>query len=328
MDDRSGVPLTREVRAVFSGYDRGVFSDTGLFIAFEGGEGAGKSTQVRELAGWLEARGFAVLTTHEPGATEIGRELRRLLLYGGDMAARTEALLYAADKAEHVDTMIRPALDRGTIVLTDRYVDTMLAYQGAGRKLSQQQVLQLSRWATGGLRPHLTVLLDLAPEVGLHRSDGAPDRLEREPLEFHRRARQHFLDLAALDPDHYLVLDATAPASKLAEQIRQRIAPLLDELTHRRSGAAPGRTTDAAAGETTDAMPGGPTDAAGEQGAQEPAGPTPHDQGSAPDEPAEERSAARAEESDAPDDGRQAAAGETRSRGEVEHAPSTREASA
>ncbi|MEQ4204040.1 dTMP kinase [Actinopolymorpha sp. B17G11] len=230
MDDRAGVPLTREVRAVFSGYDRGVSSDVGLFIALEGGEGGGKSTQARLLADWLQPQGFGVVVTYEPGATDVGRDLRQLLLHSGHISARAEALLYAADKAEHVDTMIRPALQEGSVVITDRYVDTMLAYQGAGRDLSQQQVLRLCRWATEGLRPHLTVLLDVPPEVGLTRGDGPPDRLEREPLEFHQRARQHFLDLAALDPDRYLVLDATAPPDQIAARIRERVEPLLVDL--------------------------------------------------------------------------------------------------
>jgi dTMP kinase len=153
------------------------------------------------------------------------------------MSARTEALLYAADKAEHVDTVVRPALERDEIVITDRYVDTMLAYQGAGRDLSQQQVVRLCRWATGGLRPHLTVLLDVPPEVGLARGDGPPDRLEREPLEFHTRARQRFLDLAALDPDRYLVLDATQPPDLLAAQVRMRVDPLLADLKVRATPA-------------------------------------------------------------------------------------------
>ncbi|HZC26027.1 MAG TPA: dTMP kinase, partial [Actinopolymorphaceae bacterium] len=138
--------------------------------------------------------------------------------------------LYAADKAEHVDTVIRPALTRGSVVVTDRYVDTMLAYQGAGRDLSQQQVVRLTRWATNGLRPHLTVLLDVPPEVGLGRGTDAPDRLEREPLAFHQRAREQFLELAGLDPDRYLVLDASMPAEEIAAQIRARVEPLLLDL--------------------------------------------------------------------------------------------------
>jgi dTMP kinase len=250
MDDRSGVPLARDMRAVFRGYDRGTTSDVGLFIALEGGEGVGKSTQARRLAEWLEPRGFGVVVTYEPGATEVGAELRRLLLHSGHMAPRTEALLYAADKAEHVDTMVRPALQRGDVVVTDRYVDTFLAYQGAGREISQQEVVRLARWATGGLSPHLTVLLDLPPEKGLTRGAEAPDRLEREPLEFHRRARDAFLDLAALDPDRYLVVDASASADEVAAKIRERVEPLLVDLhvreaTNAEDGAsAEGATPD------------------------------------------------------------------------------------
>jgi dTMP kinase len=240
MDDRTGVPLARDVRAVFAGYDRGVSSDVGLFIALEGGEGGGKSTQARLLAEWLRPQGFGVVVTYEPGATDVGRDLRHLLLHSGHISPRAEALLYAADKAEHVDTVIRPALQDGSVVITDRYVDTMLAYQGAGRDLSQQQVLRLCRWATDGLRPHLTVLLDVPPEVGLTRGDAPPDRLEREPLEFHQRARQHFLDLAALDPDRYLVVDATAGTNEVAAQIRERVEPLLVDLRVRETTGATG----------------------------------------------------------------------------------------
>ncbi|MFD2083245.1 dTMP kinase [Actinopolymorpha cephalotaxi] len=228
MDDRPGVSVLRDVRAVFSGHDRGFYADTGLFIAFEGGEGAGKSTQAKRLAGWLEDQGHTVTVTHEPGATDIGRELRQLLLHGASgISPRTEALLYAADKAEHVDSMIKPVLAQGAVVITDRYVDSALAYQGGGRDLSQSDLVRLSRWATGGLRPHLTVLLDVPPEAGLARGDGTPDRLEREPLEFHTRVRQQFLDLAALDPERYAVLDATRPVDELAAQIRDAVRPLL-----------------------------------------------------------------------------------------------------
>lgn len=252
MDDRPGVPLVRDVRAVFRGYDRGRFSDTGLFVAFEGGEGAGKSTQTHRLARWIRERGADVTVTHEPGATEIGRDLRYLLLHSGQtpVSPRTEALLYAADKAEHVDAVIRPALERDGVVITDRYVDSTLAYQGAGRKLSQHDILRLSRWATNGLRPHLTVLLDLPPEVGLVRKDGPPDRLESEPLEFHQRVRDQFLELAALDPDHYLVVDATEPPERIADRIRERVEPLLEDLqarTSRRRGKETAARRDEAA---------------------------------------------------------------------------------
>ena len=152
-----------------------------------------------------------MVLTHEPGDTEVGRQLRRIVLAPetGELADRTEALLYAADKAEHVDTVVQPALDRGEVVVTDRYVDSTLAYQGAGRSLDGREVEQVARWATDDLRPHLTVVLDLAPEHGLTRFEER-DRIEGESVEFHERVRAAFLELAAADPEHYLVLDARA----------------------------------------------------------------------------------------------------------------------
>lgn len=203
-------------------------SETGLFVCFEGGEGAGKSTQSRLLHDWLVARGETVLLTFEPGDTPVGKELRRIVLdpATGDLSDRTEALLYAADKAEHVDHVVLPALERGEVVITDRYVDSTLAYQGAGRTLDVAEVEAVARWATHDLRPHLTVVLDLAPEAGLGRFDER-DRIEGQSLEFHERVRQGFLDLAAADPGHYVVLDARAPIEEIAAAIQERIAPLL-----------------------------------------------------------------------------------------------------
>jgi dTMP kinase len=205
-----------------------VVSETGLFVCFEGGEGAGKSTQSRLLHDWLVARGETVLLTFEPGDTPVGKELRRIVLdpATGDLSDRTEALLYAADKAEHVDHVVLPALERGEVVITDRYVDSTLAYQGAGRTLDVAEVEAVARWATHDLRPHLTVVLDLAPEAGLGRFDER-DRIEGQSLEFHERVRQGFLDLAAADPGHYVVLDARAPIEEIAAAIQERIAPLL-----------------------------------------------------------------------------------------------------
>jgi dTMP kinase len=204
-----------------------------VFVAFEGGEGAGKSTQAVKLAAWLKVSGYECVTTREPGATGLGRNIRELLLRHDENAptARAEALLYAADRAHHVDTVIRPALERGAIVVTDRYVDSSLAYQGGGRGLAAGEVAWLSQWATRGLRPDLVVVLDIDPAVGLGRvSDrGDADRLEVEPDEFHRRVRQTFLDIAAEDPGRYLVLDATGNANMIAEQIRDRLSALLPE---------------------------------------------------------------------------------------------------
>ena len=208
--------------------DPGVFADVGVFVCFEGGEGSGKSTQSRLLGGWLEEQGCSVLLTFEPGDTVVGRELRRIVLdpATGALADRTEVLLYAADKAEHVDTVVRPALDRGQVVVTDRYVDSTLAYQGAGRALDVAEVEYVARWATSDLRPHLTVVLDLAPEQGLGRFEGR-DRIEGESLEFHQRVRDAFVAMAAADPAHYLVLDARAGVEEIAAAVRERVAPLL-----------------------------------------------------------------------------------------------------
>jgi dTMP kinase len=208
----------------------GVFSEQGLFVCFEGGEGAGKSTQSRLLHDWLVERGRTVLLTFEPGDTPVGKDLRRIVLdpATGDLSDRTEALLYAADKAEHVDHVVLPALARGEVVITDRYVDSTLAYQGAGRTLEVAEVEAVARWATGDLRPHLTVLLDLEPEAGLGRFDER-DRIEGQSLEFHQRVRQGFLDLAEADPDHYLVLDARAPIEEIAAGIQTRVVPLLGD---------------------------------------------------------------------------------------------------
>lgn len=200
---------------------------TGLFVSFEGGDGAGKSTQIRLLAQWLESAGHRVVLTLEPGGTPLGKLLRDAVLHGDHVGARAEALLYAADRAHHVDTLVRPALVRGDVVLTDRYLDSSVAYQGVGRGLGVHDVERLSLWATEGLLPALTVLLDIDPVAGLARMTGEPDRLERAGDEFHRRTRQAFLDRAAADPGRWLVLDATAPADELAAAIRARVAGLL-----------------------------------------------------------------------------------------------------
>jgi dTMP kinase len=209
------------------------YAAKGVFVCFEGGEGSGKSTQAQLLGDRLRDAGYAVLLTFEPGDTPVGRELRRIVLSPetGELSHRTEALLYTADKAEHVDTVVQPALDKGEVVITDRYVDTLLAYQGSGRELRLAEVEEVARWATHGLRPHLTVVLDVDPREGLGRFEGR-DRIEAEGLEFHDRARQSFLDLAAADPEHYLVLDAGLPVDEIAAAIDDRLAPLLSQARH------------------------------------------------------------------------------------------------
>ncbi len=207
----------------------GVYAERGVFVCFEGGEGAGKSTQARLLRERLEADGHAVLLTFEPGDTAVGKDIRRIVLdpATGHLADRTEALLYAADKAEHVEKVVRPALEQGQVVITDRYVDTSLAYQGAARGLRVEELEPVLRWATGALRPHLTVVLDVDPVSGLGRFEGR-DRIEAESVEFHQRARAGFLDLAAADPEHYVVLDARAPVEEIAEAVHARLRPLLE----------------------------------------------------------------------------------------------------
>ncbi|MCL3817404.1 dTMP kinase [Aeromicrobium wangtongii] len=208
-----------------------LFVETGLFLCLEGGEGAGKSTQAALLVDWLESLGHPVLLTREPGGTEVGKILRGIVLSNdtGELSPRTEALIYAADKAEHVDRVVLPALDDGSIVLTDRYVDSTLAYQGAGREIGIAELEAVARWATSDLRPNLTIVLDVDPAVGLARFEGA-DRIEAEPLEFHQRVRQHFLDLAAVDPAHYLVLDASRPAEDIHRDVRAAVDPWLTQV--------------------------------------------------------------------------------------------------
>jgi dTMP kinase len=199
-----------------------------VFLALEGGEGAGKSTQCLRLRDWLVARGHAVLLTREPGGTTVGAALRSIVLdpATGDLSPRTEALIYAADKAEHVDTVVLPALAAGTVVITDRYVDSALAYQGAGRELTAAELEPVARWATRDLRPDLTVLLDVDPRTGTSRF-AARDRLEAEPVHFHDRVRQGFIALAAADPARYLVLDAADEVDRIADRIRSAVEPLL-----------------------------------------------------------------------------------------------------
>lgn len=207
-----------------------LFTETGVFLALEGGEGAGKSTQAALLVEWLESLGQRVLLTREPGGTDVGKVLRRIVLDNetGELSPRTEALIYAADKAEHVDRVVLPALAEGAVVLTDRYVDSTLAYQGAGRALEISELEVVARWATSNLRPHLTIVLDIDPAIGLNRFEGA-DRIEAEPLDFHQRVRQHFLDLAAADAAHYLVVDAGGTPEQIHEQIRAATAPWIEQ---------------------------------------------------------------------------------------------------
>ncbi|MGW3716037.1 dTMP kinase [Streptomyces sp. NPDC005133] len=229
-DDRSGVPLRRDLREALRGGEPAVApATTGFFLVLEGGDGAGKSTQVEALAEWIRAKGHEVVVTREPGATPVGKRLRSILLdvSSAGLSNRAEALLYAADRAEHVDSLVRPALERGAIVISDRYIDSSVAYQGAGRDLSPTEIARISRWATSGLVPHLTVLLDVDPETARERFTEAPDRLESEPPEFHARVRSGFLTLAAADPTRYLVVDAGQEPESITTVVRHRLDQLL-----------------------------------------------------------------------------------------------------
>jgi dTMP kinase len=245
MDDRKGVPLHEDLLAAIrneplpplAGEAAHLNGSTppgpvpGVLIAFEGGEGSGKTTQARLVAIWLRELGYDVVTTHEPGATKIGMRLRALLLDTSHtgMSPKAEALMYAADRAEHVASVITPALERGAVVITDRYVDSTLAYQGYGRDLPLDEIARFNWWATGGRTPDLTVLLDMDPMAGLSRRARSADRLEAEPTEFHLRVRAGFLDLARTDPGRYLVLDADRPQAEITRDIENRIRGLLPD---------------------------------------------------------------------------------------------------
>ncbi len=202
---------------------------TGLFVVFEGGDGVGKSTQVDLLAAFLAESGREHVVTRQPGGTSLGTKLRPLILdHGhGDVAPRAEALMYAADKAQHMYEVVVPALERGDVVVSDRYVDSMIAYQGAGRSLALDEVALVARWATEGLRPDLTVLLDADPAEAVERIS-VKDRLEEAGLEFHSRARAHLLHLAEEEPENYLVLDARRPREELAQTISARVMQLVE----------------------------------------------------------------------------------------------------
>src|SRR6266702_4482348 len=276
MDDRPGMPLLPDLYAAFRGKslpfspaaawaaaradgradgrtasgladlaEPGEPSGRGLLIAFEGGEGVGKSTQARLLAIWLRENGYDVLATHEPGATKVGMRLRALLLDTAHtgLSPWAEVMMYAADRAEHVASVIGPALARGTIVVTDRFVDSTLAYQGGGRQLPVNAIRQVNELATGGLVPDLTFLLDLAPEEGLGRRASSADRLEAEPTLFHERVRAAFLALASADPHRYVILDATLDPTRLSRAVhaavRDRLPDPVPERAEEITGSIP-----------------------------------------------------------------------------------------
>ncbi len=229
MKDRPQVSLWSDVLAALQGELGAITGQAtdGIFISFEGGEGTGKSTQSKLLAEWLRQEGESVTLSFEPGGTDLGKGLRKILLghETGAINPRAEALLYAADRAHHVDSVIRPALARGEVVISDRYMDSSIAYQGAGRVLIPSEVARINRWATETLYPTLTILIDVPAVVGLGRLTSM-DRLEAEPVEFHERVRQEFLQLALLDPERYLVIDGTASVQDIHEAIIARVAQL------------------------------------------------------------------------------------------------------
>jgi dTMP kinase len=203
---------------------------TGLFITLEGGDGTGKSTQSALIGDWYTEQGREVIFTREPGGTDLGTELREIVLHSrGHIAPRAEALLYAADRAHHIATVVRPALERGAVVIQDRYLDSSVAYQGAGRVLDPDEVRGVSMWATEGLVPDVTVVLDLDPAIGRDRLDAANkqfDRLEAEALEFHTRVRDSYLGMAATEPQRFLVVDATLDRDAIRDAIIARLSEL------------------------------------------------------------------------------------------------------
>ena len=193
----------------------------GIFIAFEGGDGAGKSSQVALLADAFEHVGREVVRTRQPGGTDLGAQIRELLLHGDHVSPRAEALLFAADKAHHADLLIRPALTAGQVVVCDRYVDSSVAYQGAARDLGADEVHQIQSWAVDGLMPDLTVVVDIPAEEGRRRRGAVHDRLEAEADDYHEAVRQHFLAMAAGHPERYLVVDGTWPPEEIHREIHR-----------------------------------------------------------------------------------------------------------
>jgi dTMP kinase len=203
----------------------------GVFITFEGGDGSGKTTQISLLQKWLSNKGHTVVVTREPGGTDLGNELRDIILHStGFIAPRAEALLYAADRSHHIHTLVRPALERGDVVVQDRYFDSSVAYQGAGRVLDATEVRELSLWATERLMPHLTILLDVPADVAKARQLGDErrfDRLEAEAQDFHERVRESYLALAEAEPDRFLVIDGTGSVESIHQAITTRVSDVV-----------------------------------------------------------------------------------------------------
>lgn len=233
----------------------------GFFIAIEGGDGSGKSTQIARLSRALADEGYSVESTREPGGTELGRQIRSVLFDSDPPSARTEALLFAADRAHHVASLVDPGLDAGSIVITDRYIDSTVAYQAAGREFDPTTILALSRWATEGLIPHLTIVLDIDPEVAAERMSarGENNYLDEENQQFHQRVRQTYLSRAQKDPERYIVLDAAVPADQLSAEILTAVhARLPHTLTKGRSLAEADRASQPSADRPSHASAGEP----------------------------------------------------------------------
>lgn len=271
----------------------------GVFITFEGGDGSGKSTQIQSVRDWFESRGREVIVTREPGGTELGTEIRRLVQNGPeDVDARTEALLYAADRAYHVATVIGPALERGAVVLGDRYIDSSLAYQGAARSLGVDEIASLSAWATRGLYPSLTFLLDLPPEVGARRRTDAPDRMERESMDFHERVRHQYLRLADAEPERIVVIDAVGTIEEVFSEIRGVLVERFDGGVATIDEAVDGSAESVTA---ADAGAEAPADAPAEAPADAPAEAPAETEDTAPEVASSEASTEEASPTDAPD---------------------------
>lgn len=205
-----------------------------LFISFEGPDGSGKTTQARLLVEWLRQQGYPVVLTREPGGTDIGEQIRLVLHdpHNTEMDARTEILLYSASRAQLVAQCIQPALEAGHIVVSDRYADSTLAYQGYGRGLDLEVLRAITAFATRGVLPDLTLYLDVAPEEGLQRrraEGGEWNRLDAEASDFHRRVRAGYLELASSDPQRWVIVDAARPVEEVQAQIRQVVGAMLDQ---------------------------------------------------------------------------------------------------
>lgn len=208
---------------------------SGLFISFEGGDGSGKSTQAYELARWLESQRIDVVLTREPGGTELGAQIRELLLHGDDVAPRAEALLFAADRAHHVASKIRPALERGAVVIGDRYLDSSVAYQGASRDLGTEEVRALSMWAVEELLPELTVLVDIPADEAAKRVGKVQDRLESEGRTFHERVREQYLEMAKKESDRFVIVDGNRSIAEISADVRAIVEPLIERLQNAES---------------------------------------------------------------------------------------------